>query len=92
MSANSFNASNLDELDVLLDLRILFLPFFHFWGGWGWGLGAGASDRRRGWSEFLHPAAAARSQGQGQSQWAAANDTSRRASQFMPSKECERRF
>ena len=27
MSANSFNASNLDELDVLLDLRNVFLPF-----------------------------------------------------------------
>ena len=27
LSANSFHASNLDELDVLLDLRSAFLPF-----------------------------------------------------------------
>ena len=38
MSANCFNASNLDELGVLLDLRSVFLPFFTFGtgaGGWG---------------------------------------------------------
>ena len=44
MSANSFNASNLDELDVLLDLRSVFLPCFSFGAGeLGAGAGAGAS-------------------------------------------------